>query len=64
MNGSRGDLGSWSASASHPESDCHDGEVDGYEHGAGEVGADADEAVGLHEEVEEEALVEVLQQVV
>ena len=64
FSGCRGDLGSWSAPASDPESDSHDGEVDSYEHGAGEVGADAYESVGLHEQVEEEALVEMLEKIV
>ena len=34
------------------------------QHGAGQVGADADEAVLVHEQIEEEALVQVLEQVV
>ncbi len=52
------------APTAEPERYGHDCEIDGYEHGAGEVSADADEAVGLHEQVEEEALVEVLKEVV
>ena len=64
FSGRRSEVRSWSASAANPQSDGHNGEVDGHEHSAGEIGANADEAVGLHQEVEEEALVKVLEKVV
>ena len=44
----RGDSGSWTAPATDPQSNCHNAKIDGHEHGAGEVGADADETVRLH----------------
>ena len=39
-------------------------EIDSHKHSAGKVGANADKAVRLHEEIEEEALMEMLQQVI
>lgn len=50
--------------ALNPVEDGHDAKVGGQNHGAGQVGADADEALLVHEQVEEEALVQVLEQVV
>ena len=47
-----------------PESQSHQSKADSNEHGAGQIGANADEPIGLHEQVEKEALVEMLQQVV
>ncbi len=46
--GYRGDIRSGCAPATDPQSDCHNAKVDGHEHGAGEIGANADEAVCLH----------------
>ena len=50
--------------ALHPQRDGGDAERHRDQHRAGQVGADADEAVRLDEQVEEEALVQVLKQVV
>ncbi|OSS46628.1 hypothetical protein B5807_08353 [Epicoccum nigrum] len=50
--------------ALHPQRNGGDAEGHGDQHGAWQVGADADEAVRLDEQVEEEALVQVLEQVV
>lgn len=47
-----------------PKEDCHDTEVSGQKHGAGKVGANADKSIPVHQKVEKEALVQVLQQIV
>ena len=62
---SRSDLGCLTRTpASYPQRDSHDREISSDEHGAGEVSPHADEPIRLHEYVEEEALVEVFEQVV
>ena len=48
----------------NPEHDGRNGEVDSDEHGAWEIRSNADESVGLKEEVEEETLVEMLEDIV
>ena len=58
------DLWRWRSSAANPQRDCHDGKVDCHQHSAGKISSDTDEAVCLHEQVEEEALVKVLKQIV
>ncbi len=60
--GIRGGRG-WS-SALDPQRNGHDREISGNEHGAGKVGADTDESVHMHQQIEEEALMEMLEQVV
>lgn len=50
-----------SLAALDPHQDGGDGEVAGNQHGTGKVGANADEAVGMHEQIEEETLVQVLE---
>lgn len=50
--------------ALHPERDGHYAEVGGQKHSTRQVCADTNEAVPLHQEVEEETLMKVLQQVV
>lgn len=50
--------------APHPQRNSHDGEVGRDQHGAGQIRTDADEAILVHEQVEEEALVQVLEQVI
>lgn len=50
--------------AAHPQGDRHDGEIGGNEHRARHVRPDADEPSRLHQQVEEEALMQMLQQIV
>lgn len=64
FRGLRGLLRARVVACPEPESDCHDGEVTGNQHRAGEICADADEPVGLHEKIEEETLVQMLEEVV
>ncbi len=64
LAGRGGYIGGWSAPASDPQGNCHNSKVDCYKHGTGKIGADADETVRLHKKVEEEALMEMLEQVV
>ena len=47
-----------------PQEDGHDGEVGGQKHRAGQIGSDAHKPLLLHEEIEKEALVQVLEQIV
>lgn len=52
------------ASTLNPERNSRDGEIDSNQHGAGQVSADANKAIGLHQEVEEETLVQMFEEVV
>lgn len=60
----RDDLLHLRLSALHPKRNRHNSKVGRHQHGAGQVRADADEALLLHEQIKKEALVQVFQQVV
>ena len=47
-----------------PQHDCHYGKTGSYEHCTWEIGTDTDKAIGVHQEVEEEALMKMFKEVI
>ena len=59
-----GTLAAMCAARSNPPRNSHDSEPSRNRHRAREIGPDANEAIRLHEQIEEEALVKMLEQIV